>query len=192
MGFKEIADLDCEKAYQLGGTNKETGKPNPKSMEGYYIGAKDIASKFSKTGMAKLYILKTPKGNVGVYGKTDLDSKMVSVAPGTMIRITQTHSVPTAKGNDLIKFKVEVDSENTIEVNLPSVNEDNSDSDYSAVGNDQDYTSEAPVDEDDSSVDEAAPARATPPARAATAPSAAQQKKVQDDLLNRNRKGAAA
>lgn len=116
MAFKQVQDLGTDMAVKLGGVDKKTGKKNPTQIEGYFLGTREIDSKFSKTGKAALHVLQTPKGNVGVFGKTDLDRKMTSVSPGTMVRITQSGSVPTNKGNDMLKFTVEVDEDNTIEV----------------------------------------------------------------------------
>lgn len=116
MAFKEVQDLGCDATVKLGGVDKKTGKKNPTQVEGYFLGTREIDSKFSRTGKAALHVLQTPKGNVGVFGKTDLDRKMNAVTPGTMIRITQKGSVPTNKGNDMLKFTVEVDEDNRIEV----------------------------------------------------------------------------
>jgi hypothetical protein len=115
MGFKEIQDLNADTTISLGGVNKKTNKPNPTKVEGYYLGKRQVESKKAKSGYAYLYIFQTPKGNLGVWGKTDLDRKMTAAVPGTMIRITQSGMLSTPNG-DMYKFKVEVDSENTIEV----------------------------------------------------------------------------
>lgn len=133
MAFETLPDLDCETTTALGGVNKETGKANPKQAEGYFLGTKLNKSTKSKDGLSRLHILQTPKGNLGVWGKTDLDRKMLAVTPGTMIRITQTHSIETKNG-DMYKFQVEVDAENTITVAVPAntpVVADDSEPDFS-------------------------------------------------------------
>jgi hypothetical protein len=117
MGFKEVADLSADTTISLGGTNKKTGKANPKSIEGYFLGSKQVADKKKKSGKSFIYIFQTAKGNVGVWGKTDLDQKMGAVTPGTMVRATYDRMVPTPNG-DMYKYKVEVDTENTIDVGL--------------------------------------------------------------------------
>lgn len=115
MGYKTVTDLDAEFTTALGGVNKKTGKANPKQAEGYYLGSRQVESKKSKTGLAYVYYLQTAKGNLGIWGKTDLDKKMRGIEPGVMVRITQTSMVPTPNG-DMYKFAVEFDDSNTIEV----------------------------------------------------------------------------
>lgn len=115
MGFKEVTSLDTDHTTALGGINKKTGKSNPTSAEGYYLGSKKVESKKARSGFAYLHILQTPKGNLGIWGKTDLDRKILSVPPGSMVRVTHTGMLTTPNG-DMYKFKVEVDSDNTIEV----------------------------------------------------------------------------
>lgn len=198
MGFTEVLSLDCDKAVGLGGRDKKTGKPNPKTATGHFVGSKDIASKFSKTGFAKLHILSTPEGTLGVYGKTDLDQKMAAVTPGALVRITQTHSVPTTKGNDLLKFKVEVDMDNMIDVGnfnqssaaAASDSSDDGDTGYEGGSGDDEYT-EPEVDAEESQPDEVPPVRATAHRQAATPPSAASQARVRE-MINKARTSKSA
>lgn len=118
MAFKEVQSLDADNTTALGGFNKKTGKKNPTNAEGYYLGTRQVDSPRSKSGKSALHFLQTPKGNLGVWGKTDLDRKLSNVPAGTMVRITQSGTVPTPNG-DMYKFKVEVDPDNTIEVAAP-------------------------------------------------------------------------
>lgn len=115
MGFREVATLDADKTVALGGSNRKTGKKNPVSAEGYFLGTRKVESKKSKNGYANLHFLQTSQGNLGVWGKTDMDRKLAAVTPGTMIRITQTGMQATPNG-DMYKYKVEVDETNTIDV----------------------------------------------------------------------------
>lgn len=117
MAFKEVQSLEADVTIALGGRNKKTGKDNPKSVEGYYLGKREVASAKSRNGKASIYYFQTSKGNVGVWGKTDLDRKMGSVTPGNMTRITQSGTRPTPNG-DMYTYKVEQDTENSIEVSL--------------------------------------------------------------------------
>lgn len=145
MGFKTVQSLDAENAIALGGRNKKTGKANPTSVEGYYIGTRKVDSKKSKTGQCDLHFLQTQDGNLGVWGKTDLDRKLRTVSPGTMVRLTCVGQVPTPNG-DMYKFKVEQDDSNTIEVaDLNQESYDSADSD--APAEEQSYASE-PLDEE--------------------------------------------
>lgn len=118
MAFRELTSLDADTTISLGGYNKKSKKENPTRVEGYFLGSKDVPSKLSKSGFCKLHYLQTPKGNVGVWGKADLDRKLSQVTPGTMIRATQDGTKPTKNGSDMYLFKVEVDNDNTIEVNI--------------------------------------------------------------------------
>lgn len=115
MAFKQVQDLDAETTIALGGRNKKTGKANPTEVEGYYLGKRKVESKKAKSGFAFIYYFQTPKGNVGVWGKTDLDRKMEGVTPGLMVRASFSKMVPTPNG-EMYKFLVEFDPDNTIEV----------------------------------------------------------------------------
>lgn len=119
MAFKEVQSLQSEVTIALGGMNKKTGKPNPKNIEGYYLGSKEVASIKSKSGKANIYFFQTAKGNIGVWGKTDLDRKMLSVTPGAMTRITQTGMKPSKSG-EMYDYKVEMDDENKLDLGVPT------------------------------------------------------------------------
>lgn len=156
MGFTEVQSLDADNTTAIGGVNKKTGKKNPLTAEGYYLGSRKVESRKAKSGYAYLHILQTPKGNLGVWGKTDMDRKLTTVAPGTMVRITHTGMQATPNG-DMYKFKVEVDSSNSIEVgnlgndSFGGVTEDGNEDSYgdneevSAEVAGDDYQSEALV-----------------------------------------------
>lgn len=134
MAFKQVTDLSTDTMISLGGFNKKTGKNNPTSVEGYFLGSRKVASPKSKTGLAFIYAFQTSKGNIGVWGKTDLDRKMEGVLPGQMVRASFDKMVPTTNG-EMYKFKVEVDAENTIEVSTAAPQqtvEDNFEPEYSA------------------------------------------------------------
>lgn len=115
MAFKEVNDLSTDTTISLGGTNRKTGKTNPKSIEGYYLGKREVQDNKKKSGISYIYIFQTPKGNVGVWGKTDLDRKMSGVTPGTMVRASHVGMTQTPNG-EMYKYRVEFDEENTIEV----------------------------------------------------------------------------
>lgn len=112
MSFQEVAALDADVTIAIGKVNKETGKPYPKSAEGYFLGSRKVES---KRGDSFLHFLQTEKGNLGVWGTTDLNRKLSTVNPGTMVRITSTGMKPTPNG-DMYTYKVESDKANTIEV----------------------------------------------------------------------------
>ena len=111
MGFKEVSSLDADVTIALGKKDKQ-GKPYPKQAEGYFLGSRTVEN---KRGESKLHFLQTPKGNLGIWGTTDLNRKLGVTPPGVMVRITSTGTKPTPNG-DMYTYKVEVDADNTIEV----------------------------------------------------------------------------
>lgn len=190
MAFQTVADLDCSTTTALGGKNKE-GKANPTTITGYFIGTRKVESKKSKTGDASLHVLQTPKGNVGVWGKTNLDSKMKGVTPGVMVRITFTGMVET-RNNPMYKYKVEVDAENAIEVATPDTAEasEEAESYNSKAEASYDDSEETELDAEEEALDEVPAPRAAAPKKPLATPDATRQAKVQE-LLNRSRNKSA-
>lgn len=189
MGFKEITGLETDTTVSLGGLNKKTGKNNPTSLEGYYVGSKSVPSLMSKTGLAQLHVFQTDKGNVGLWGKTDLDRKMRKAILGEMMRISLNGKAPPQPGKmPMIKFKVDRDPLNTIEVeSQQSVAEETANpptgsSFESAYAEEETHDAEEYAD-----LDEVPSALAVAPKVPAAAPSAARQAKVQE-LLAKSRK----
>lgn len=156
MGFQEIATLDAETTIAIGGMNKKTGKKNPTSVEGYYLGSREVESKKSKTGKAFVYYFQTPKGNVGVWGKADLDRKMESATVGAMLRITHAGMTSTPNG-EMYKYKVEIDSTNTIDVGFTG-SRSNASSDYDDAPDLNEDEELDGTDDDDTSYRAPAPA----------------------------------
>ena len=149
MAYKQIQAVDADTTTAVGGKNKKTGKTNPTSVEGYYLGKKEVDSPKSKTGKAFLYILQTPKGNLGVWGKTDMDKKMKQVTPGNMIRITHSGMQATPNG-EMYKYTVEQDDTNTIEVAASEAPEQSDDNEPSFDQEESfDTASSADLDEED-------------------------------------------
>lgn len=187
MSFKEVQDLDCDVTVQLGGINKKTKKANPTSIEGYYLGAKTVKNPKSKTGLSKLHIFQTDKGNVGAWGKTDSDNKLATVEPGTMTRVTFDRMLPTPNG-DMYKYRVESDDEDRIDPPVQQAaasNEGDANAEQESAYADE--GEEAGVDEEEQQPDEVPPARAKAPARAAAAPSPDRRARVQSLLNGRNK-----
>lgn len=116
MAYEEVQDLGTDTVTAIGGSNKKTGKANPTSIEGYFIGSRDVPSSMSKTGLAKIHVFKTAKGNEGVWGKTDLDIKLASVPIGTMTLVKFDRMQVTKGKQPMYKYKVSVDRDNIIEV----------------------------------------------------------------------------
>lgn len=164
MAFKTIVDLSTDTVISLGGTNRKTGKKNPVSIEGYYLGCRQRADKKNKRGFSYIYTFQTVKGNVGVWGKTDMDRKLASVIPGCMMRVSFSKMVPTPNG-EMYKYDVEFDADNTIEV-TGSSNGTEFASDYAENEGGSGGYEEAVVDDGDEDTEELVEA---PPAKAAVA-----------------------
>jgi hypothetical protein len=144
MAFREVSSLDAEVTIAIGKKDKQ-GKPYPKQAEGYYLGSRSVES---KRGQSVLHFLQTPKGNLGVWGTTDLNRKLGQATAGTMVRITSTGTKPTPNG-DMYTYRVECDPDNTIEVESlvagsSTVVEENND----AYDTDADTTDDSDVDDD--------------------------------------------
>lgn len=151
MGFKEVSSLDADVVIALGKKDKATGKPYPKQAEGYYIGSREVEN---KRGKSVLHFLQTAKGNLGVWGTTDLNRKLGQVTPGSMVRITSTGTKPTPNG-EMYTYKVETDESNTIEVSNPVAPAQEEES-YEASGSDEDessYESQEETTEDEDTDD---------------------------------------
>lgn len=116
MAFKEVSSLNADKTIAIGGFNKKERKDNPTSAQGYYLGTKTVPSSLSASGTAEIHFLQTPQGNLGIWGKTDLNRKMAGVTSGNLIRITFTGTQASKKGSDMYVYKVEVDADDSIEV----------------------------------------------------------------------------
>jgi hypothetical protein len=187
MSFKEVASLDCDTTISLGGVNKKLNKKNPLSVEGYYLGSKTIEDRKKKSGVSYIHVFQTATGNVGVWGKTDMDRKLKSVPAGTMSRVAFSGMRQTQNG-DMYVYKVETDADNTIDVGDLSASAGTT-SDYSNNTDDLDDTL---TSEDLSEVapDEVKYTPPTPPAKAAQTPSADRQRKVQELLASRRNTAA--
>src|ERR1700722_4366039 len=112
MGFKEVQSLDADVTVALGKADKETGKPYPKTAEGYYLGKRTVEN---KRGESQLHFLQSALAygdlglkvgqNLGIWGTTDLNRKLSEVKPGTMVRVTSTGTKPTPNG-DMYTYRV--------------------------------------------------------------------------------------
>lgn len=115
MGFKKLQDLNTENIIALGGFNKKAKKDNPTEVEGYYLGSRVVANTKNKSGKAYIHVFQTPKGNIGVWGKTDMDQKLIQVTPGTMTKV-EFSGMKDTKNGEMYVYDVSVDDEQTIEV----------------------------------------------------------------------------
>ncbi len=195
MAFEKIASLDAETQVNLGGINKKTGKPNPKSVEGYYLGTKTgIPNKFNPEKPDCQHVFQTEKGTVGVWGKSHMDPQMAKAIPGCMVRVTFTGTRPSKKGNDQLLFSVEQDKTNNL-VGFEAVtfSDSGAEPDYSDSGDTgHDFGGqEDDTTEDTAPIDEPPAQRPQPPRQAAKAPDAARQAQVQA-LLNKSRAAKTA
>lgn len=205
MSFQELPDLSCDKAIQIGGIDKKTKKANPKQIEGFFIGSRDVESKKSKTGFTKLHVFKTATGTVGVWGKTNLDTQLQSVKLGVMTRVTFVGMVAT-KNNPMYKYKVQIDNDNVLDgvdlealqsAGAESSGEDSSGSNYdsgeeevSAEDFGQEEPEETSLDEEDAPMDEAPPVKAANKTTSGKPAAAGANKTTTEALLAGRRKAA--
>lgn len=186
MAFEDVVDLDCSVTYAIGGVDKKSGKKNPTSIEGYYLGSRQVPNSKYNNGMSTLHIFQTTRGNEGVWGKTNLDTQLSTVTPGRLTRVIFIGMVDT-KNNPMYKYKLQVDKKNTINVGAES--DLDSDESQSAAVYDGDNLNELSEDDDtgaEEPLDEIEVARAVAPRVAAKMPSQEQQRKVQS-LLGKKR-----
>lgn len=115
MAFEEVSDLSTDQTISLGGSNRKTGKKNPTEVEGYYLGSRTVPDDKKKSGVSYIHVFETARGSVGVWGKTDLDRKILTVPLGTMTRVVQSGMAQTKNG-EMYKFTVAVDKSNVKEV----------------------------------------------------------------------------
>ena len=173
MGFQEVSSLDADVVVALGKKDK-TGKAYPKQAEGYYIGSRTVEN---KRGESKIHFLQTPKGNLGLWGTTDLNRKLGQVPVGTMVKVTSTGTKRTPNG-DMYTYKVEQDLDNTIEVATLTAGEANET--YEDAGT---VDNGSTVDYDDTETDEDAEQAAA---------LAAAERKAKVDAMLRGNKGVKA
>lgn len=159
MGFQEIADLDCSTTISLGGKDRKTGRANPTSIEGYFIGTRKVESNKAKDGYSSLHVFQTAEGNVGVWGKTNLNQKLAGVKPGVMTRATFVGMVET-RNNPMYKYKVEVDAGNAVEVAGVEA-----DAEYGSTQSFDEGSDDTDLFDSEPALDEPAPARPTAPAK---------------------------
>lgn len=155
MGFKELSSLDADVTVALGKKNKETGRPYPTVAEGYYLGKRAVKT---NRGESELHFLQSALAyndlglkvgqNLGVWGTTDLNRKLLQVTPGNMVRVTSAGTKPTPNG-DMYVYRVEVDSDNAIEVST-------AEADY--VSSEDDTTNDDTTYSEDDTPPRAAPA----------------------------------
>lgn len=178
MSYKTHVDLRCDTTIVLGGTDKN-GKPFPKQVEGYYLGAKDVTGSF---GEAKLHIFQTGTGSVGVWGKTDLNHKLTLKRVGEMCLVTfKGMSNPQKGRRPAYLYELKYDDENRIDVGTLDTSSDIED-DVDMVGAD-DITDYDPGAEEPA-LDEVKPSRSLSKGNSAS-PGAALQKQVQERLAAR-------
>lgn len=178
MAYEELKVVS---AISLGGTNKKTGKPNPTFIEGYYRGFKEVPDNKKKSGKEFIYTFETEKGDVDVWGKTDLNRKMSTAKLNLMTKATWTgETLPTPNG-DMQLYKVQQDPSNVAAERSASL-DTASEPDYG------DLTEETDVDADtEAYVSEAPVPRASAPKTPARTPSAEQQAKVRAMLQGKSK-----
>jgi hypothetical protein len=185
MGYEKITDLSCDTVVKLGGVDEKTGKKNPTTMEGYYLGARKVQS---SNGESVIHVFQTAKGNMGIWGSADTNTKLGSAKLGRMTLVEFQGKVKIGGGKTKNRFDVSQDPDLNIAVSTPptsaSASSNSNDGDYESNYSDDDSGYEASETlEDETEEEEEAPApaaKAKPPVNA----------KIQD-ILNRGKTKSA-
>jgi hypothetical protein len=183
MAFKTVVSLDADVTVSLGGTNKKTNKKNPTQIEGYFLGSKKVADKKKKDGISFIHIFQTDKGNVGVWGKTNMDRQLINVNPGTMTRVTFQKMRATPNG-DMYVYEVAIDEDNVIE---PPTATDSADASSDDSDDGASYGGDDPAAEDDGQEDSDEQEASEPIAPPVNAKASADRQKRVQDLLNKRK-----
>lgn len=151
MAYETKASLNADVTVVLGGKDKKTGKTNPTSIEGYFLGNRITPDKGLGEGV--LHIFQTENGNVGVWGKTSSKALLTDNHVGQMCLLSFTGmSTPKPGRQAAYQYKLQFDKGNTIDTSGLDVNaSDESEPDFGNVdetdiddsGNEEVY--EAPV-----------------------------------------------
>lgn len=141
MAYEKKIDAQASTTIKLGGDG------NPTSIEGYYLTSKDTPD--SGYGPGKLHIFMTKEGNVGVWGKTNINRLLTDDLKGKMCLLTFTGMGPKRKGrNPAYEYELQFDRSNTVDVtHLAAAVVDDGESDEEYVANTP--TSYEDVDSDD-------------------------------------------
>jgi hypothetical protein len=113
MAYEKLVDLGTELVTALGGSDNKTGKANPMSIEGYYLGSKNVQT---TNGPSVIHVFQTAKGNQGVWGTKKLNDNLTSKVTGKMTLVEYTGKVKIAGGKTQHTYNIMVDKTNVIEV----------------------------------------------------------------------------
>lgn len=165
MAYEKVVDLSTDTVHKLGGVDAKTGKKNPISIEGYYLGCRMVKS---ENGESTIHVFQTPKGNEGIWGSADTNTKLGNVTPGTMTNVVFKAKIKIGGGKTKNTFDVFVDNEQTIEVAGKGFNRNSAAEDSYEASDDttEEYTSDD-ADEEDAGQEVAAQLAADSAARAA-------------------------
>jgi hypothetical protein len=140
MALKRVPN-SSEVTISLCGVDDKTGKQNPTGIKGYYLGNRPVTT---KNGEATIHTFQTSKGNVDVWGKTDLNKRLGAAQLGCYTEVEFDKMVPAGKGKKFT-FHIDFDPDNTIDTAGPAVTtEDTADiDDYGLSADDEDAAQDA-------------------------------------------------
>lgn len=192
MAYEQVIELRADKYINLGGVDKKSGKANPTSVEGYYLGS--FQTKGGAYGPSTVHVLQTKTGNVGVWERGNLADLMAKITPGNACIITFRGMSEKKPGkNQAYLCKAVQDKDNTIDVSgiTGPGEEDNSftggDESDAGFSVEDGYEPEAELGDEEAPLDEAPVQRPVAPARRAAAPDPQRAAKVQALLKGRSR-----
>lgn len=153
MAYEKVTDLSTDTVYKLGGVDSKTNKKNPISIEGFYLGSRTVKS---ENGDSTIHVFQTPRGNEGIWGSADTNSKLSTVPLGTMTNVVFKAKVKIGGGKTKNTFDVFVDKDQSIPVNGQGFVRGDSASTYEADDNSNNYGAESDYDANDAYVNDGA------------------------------------
>ena len=108
MAYQKLTDLAADTVVALG-----NGEGQQKSIEGYYLGARQVTT---SNGPSNIHVFQTPKGNVGVWGTKKLNDNLGNSNRGVMTLVNYKTKVKLQGGKTQHTYDFMVDPDNKIEV----------------------------------------------------------------------------
>lgn len=135
MAYITKFDGKTDNVINLG--NKDKSTDNPTSIEGYYLGTKEIPD--SGYGVGKLHLFQTKSGTVGVWGKTNSNRLMTPDLVGSMVLLSFTGMGERRKGkNPAYEYSLQYDPQNKTDTSSVDLSYTKPDADESEVDEEED------------------------------------------------------
>lgn len=135
--------------------NKDSSTSNPTSVEGYFLGTKDVPD--NGYGAGKLHMFQTKAGVVGVWGKANSNRLMTPDLVGNMCLLKFTGMGEKRKGkNPAYEYSLQYDKDNTTDTSGVDLTYHNPESD---IDNDEDNGEDVTIEDQQAKIRAALKAR---------------------------------